>query len=83
MSGLKPITSYFPVLTKDQLEIVDLLDIQSSRNNCKTLSFQTAITNSTLSTKVYDAYVGLTQADDMPALEDCVDDDDEDRCYCY
>ena len=56
MSGVKPITSYFPVLTKDQLEMVDLLDNQSSRNY-KTLS---AITNSTLSTKVYDAYVALT-----------------------
>ena len=32
MSGVKPITSYFPVLTKDQLEIVDLLlDNQSSK----------------------------------------------------
>ena len=30
MSGVKPITSYFPVLTKVQLEIVDLLDNQSS-----------------------------------------------------
>ena len=76
MSGVKPITSYFPVLTKDQLEMVDLLDNQSSRNY-KTLSLQTAITNSTLSTKVYDAYVGLTQADVLPALENCVDDDVE------
>jgi len=74
MSGVKPITSYFKVLTKDQLELSDLLDTQSSRNY-RTLSLQTAITNSTLSTKVYDAYVGLTQADDLPALENGVDDD--------
>ena len=76
MSGVKPITSYFKVLTKDQLELSELLDTQSSRNY-RTLSLQTAITNSTLSTKVYDAYVGLTQADDLPALENSVDDDVE------
>ena len=76
MSGVKPITSYFKVLTKDQLELSELLDTQSSRNY-RTLSLQTAITNSTLSTKVYDAYVGLTQADDLPALENGVDDDVE------
>ncbi len=50
MSGVKPITSYFKVLTKDQLELSELLDTQSSRNY-RTLSLQTAITNSTLSTK--------------------------------
>jgi len=77
MSGVKPITSYFPVLSKDQLEIVELIDTQSSRNY-RTLSLQTAITNSTLSTKVYDAYVDLTKADDLPDLVDCVDDDDDD-----
>ena len=76
MSGVKPITSYFKVLTKDQLELSELLDTQSSRNY-RTLSLQTAITNSTLSTKVSDAYVGLTQADDLPALENGVDDDVE------
>ena len=76
ISGVKPITSYFKVLTKDQLELSELLDTQSSRNY-RTLSLQTAITNSTLSTKVYDAYVGLTQADDLPALENGVDDDVE------
>ena len=71
MSGVKPITSYFKVLTKDQLELSELLDTQSSRN------YRTLSPNSTLSTKVYDAYVGLTQADDLPALENGVDDDVE------
>ena len=30
MSGVKPITSYFKVLTKDELEIKDLKESQSS-----------------------------------------------------
>ena len=79
MSGVKPITSYFPVLNKDQLEIAELLDTQSSRNY-RTLSLQTASTNSTLSSKVYDAYVDLTKADDLPASVDviAIDDDDDD-----
>ena len=79
MSGVKPITSYFPVLNKDQLEIAELLNTQSSRNY-RTLSLQTASTNSTLSSKVYDAYVDLTKADDLPASVDviAIDDDDDD-----
>ena len=78
MSGVKPITSYFKVITKDQLELSELqLDTQSSRNY-RTLSLQTAITNTTLSTKVYDAYVDLTKADDLPAQEDFVNVEEDD-----
>jgi hypothetical protein len=41
MSGVKPITSYFKVLTKDELEIEELIESQSSILS-KTISNQSA-----------------------------------------
>ena len=50
MSGVKPITSYFKVLTKDELEIEELKESQSSTLS-RVISNQSARTCSTLSTK--------------------------------
>ena len=73
MSGVKPITSYFKVLTKDELEIKELIDSQSS----SLISNQSARTRSTLSTKVYDSYINLTKEpeESLPALADYSSDD--------
>ena len=60
MSGVKPITSYFKVLTKDELEIEELMESQSSILS-KAISNQSARTCSTLSTEVYDNYIDLTE----------------------
>ena len=71
MSGVKPITSYFKVLTKDKLEIEELIESQSSILS-KTISNQSARICSTLSDKVYDSYIDLTEEPEecMPALAD-------------
>ena len=60
MSGVKPITSYFKVLTKDKLEIEELIESQSSILS-KTISNQSARICCTLSDKVYDSYIDLTE----------------------
>jgi hypothetical protein len=79
MSGVKPITSYFKVLTKDELEIEELKESQSSSLS-RVISNQSARTCSTLSTKVYDTYIDLTKEPEepMPALADYSSDDDDD-----
>ena len=76
MSGVKPITSYFKVLTKDELEIKELIDSQSSSLS-RVISNQSARTRSTLSTKVYDSYIDLTKEpeESLPALADYSSDD--------
>jgi hypothetical protein len=79
MSGVKPITSYFKVLTKDELEIEELIESQSSILS-KTISNQSArICRRTLSDKVYDSYIDLTEEPEeyMPALADYSSDDDD------
>ena len=78
MSGVKPITSYFKVLTKDELEIEELEESQSSSLS-RVISNQSARTCSTLSTKVYDTYIDLTKEPEepMPALADYSSDDDD------
>jgi hypothetical protein len=77
MSGVKPITSYFKVLTKDELEIKELIDSQSSSLSSRVISNQSARTRSTLSTKVYDSYIDLTKEpeESLPALADQSSDD--------
>jgi len=79
MSGVKPITSYFKVLTKDELEIKELIDSQSSSLS-RVISNQSARTRSTLSTKVYDSYIDLTKEpeESLPALADQSSDDGDD-----
>ncbi len=76
MSGVKPITSYFKVLTKDELEIKELIDSQSSSLS-RVISNQSARTRSTLSSKVYDSYIDLTKEpeESLPALADYSSDD--------
>ena len=87
MSGIKPITSYFKVLTADEREMEDLLRSQSCSLS-RVLSSQSARTRSTLSTKVFDQFIDLTkdpvvEEDDEPVppcLLACVDyssDDDD------
>ena len=77
MSGVKPITSYFKVLTKDELEIKELIDSQSSSLSSRVISNQSARTRSTLSTKVCDSYIDLTKEpeESLPALADQSSDD--------
>ena len=77
MSGVKSITSYFKVLTKDELEIKELIDSQSSSLSSRVISNQSARTRSTLSTKVYDSYIDLTKEpeESLPALADQSSDD--------
>ena len=85
MSGVKPITSYFKVLTKDELEIEELKESQSSTLS-RVISNQSARTCSTLSTKVYDCFIDLTKEPEEPPIipallpdyssDDDVDDDD-------
>ena len=80
MSGVKPITSYFKVLTKDELEIEELIESQSSILS-KTISNQSArICSTLLSDKVYDSYIDLTEEPEefMPALADYSSDNDDD-----
>ena len=76
MSGVKPITSYFKVLTKDELEIKELIDSQSSSLSW-VISNQSARTRSTLSTKFYDSYIDLMKEpeESLPALADYSSDD--------
>ena len=79
MSGVKPITSYFKVLTKDELEIKDLVESQSSSLS-RVIANQSARTCSTLSNKVYDSYIDLTKEpeESLPALADYSSDGDDD-----
>ena len=60
------------VLTKDELEIEELIESQSSSILSKTISNQSARICSTLSDKVYDSYIDLTEEPEecMPALAD-------------
>jgi hypothetical protein len=76
MSGFKPVTSYFKVLTKDEPKIKELVDSQSSSLS-RVISNQSARTRSTLSTKVYDSYIDLTKEpeESLPALADYSSDD--------
>ena len=53
MSGIKPISSYFKVLTKDEREVEELLNNQCSRN-FKTSALASAGSIRSISTKVID-----------------------------
>ena len=66
------------MLTKDELEIEELKESQSSSLS-RVISNQSARTCSTLSTKVYDTYIDLTKEPEepMPALADYSSDDDD------
>ena len=77
MSGVKPITSYFKVMTKDELEIKELQLESQSSSLSRVISNQSARTRSTLSTKVYDSYIDLTKEpeESLPALADYSSDD--------
>jgi hypothetical protein len=57
------------VLTKDELEIKELIESQSS-SLPRVISNQSARTHSALSTKVYDTYIDLTKQpeESLPAL---------------
>ncbi len=84
MSGVKPITSYFKVLTKDELQIEEFIESQSSILS-KPISIQSARIYCTLSDKVYDSCIVLTeepeeliQALAADYLSDHDDDDDDD-----
>jgi hypothetical protein len=82
MSGVKPITSYFKVLTKDELQFIE----SQSSILSKTISIQSARIYSTLSDKVYDSCIVLTEEPEelIQALaaadysSDHDDDDDDD-----
>jgi hypothetical protein len=81
MSGVKPITSYFKVLTKDELEIEELIIESQSSILSKTISNQSTRKGSTLSDKNYDSYIDLTEEEPeefMPALADYYSSDDDD-----
>ena len=54
MAGVKKLTSYFKLLTKDEMEVNELLATQLSRNS-RTASIESAKTLSTLSSAVMGA----------------------------
>ena len=62
MSGIKPITSYFKVRSKDELEIKELLLSQVSRHS-RASSLEHARTISTVSSEVMSIVVDLTNDD--------------------
>ena len=68
MAGVKKLTSYFKLLTKDEMEVNELLASQLSRNS-RTASLESAKTLSTLSSAVMSA-IDLTDLSSMfqPAL---------------
>jgi hypothetical protein len=76
MSRVKPLTSYFKKLSKDEIEIQSLKQTHSSRDT-RTLSIETARTNSTLSSKLLESFIDLSQENDLPPLIDVEDSDDE------
>ena len=57
MAGVKKLTSYFKLLTKDEMEVNELLATQLSRNsrNSRTASIESAKILSTLSSSVMSA----------------------------
>ena len=63
MAGVKKLTSYFKLLTKDEMEVNQLLATQLSRNS-KTASIKSAKTLSTLSSAVMSA-IDLTDQSSM------------------
>ena len=66
MSGIKPITSYFKVRYKDELEIEELLLSQVSRHS-RASSLEHALTISTVSSKVMSIVVNLSNDDSVSA----------------
>ena len=58
------------MLTKDELEIKELIESQSSSSLPRVISNQSARTHSALSTKVYDTYIDLMKEheESLPAL---------------
>ena len=63
MSGIKPITSYFKVRSKYELEVEELLLSQVSRHSKKASSLEHARTVSTVSSEVMSIVVDLTNDD--------------------
>ena len=57
MSDIKPITSYFKVRSKDELEVEELLLSQVSRQSRASSSLEHALTISTVSSKVMNIVV--------------------------
>ena len=57
-------------MTKDELEIKELIESQSSSSLPRVISNQSARTHSALSTKVYDTYIDLMKEpeESLPAL---------------
>ena len=67
MSGIKPITSYFKVRSKDdELEVEELLLSQVSRQ-FRASSLEHALTISTVSSKVMSIVVDLSNDDSVSA----------------
>ena len=66
MSGCKPITSYFKVRSKDELEVEELLLSQVSRHS-RASSLQRALTISTVSSQVMSIVVDLSNDDSVSA----------------
>ena len=66
MSGCKPITSYFKVRSKDELEVEELLLSQVSRHS-RASSLQRALTISTVSSQVMSMVVDLSKDDSVSA----------------
>ena len=62
MSGVRPITSYFKVISKDELEVDELILSQLSRQS-RASSLATARSISTVSSKVMSIIVDLTNND--------------------
>ena len=62
MSGIKPITIYFKVRSKDELEVEELLLSQLSRH-FKAASLDSSRTISTVSSKVISIVVDLSKDD--------------------
>jgi len=88
MSGIKPITFYFKVKSKDELEVEELLHTQLSRH-CKASSLESSRTISTVSAEIMSiiTLVDLTTNNDdsysagglttlLPVYHSDVDDDD-------
>ena len=63
MSSIKPITSYFKVRSKDELEVEELLLSQVSRHS----SLEHALTISTVSSAVMSIVVDLSNDDSVSA----------------
>ena len=90
MSGIKPITFYFKVKSKDELEVEELLHTQLSRHsNNKASSLESSRTISTVSAEIMSiiTLVDLTTNNDdsysagglttlLPVYDSDVDDDD-------